>query len=582
MAKEINQPFTVPSIPIAVKTPRSFIRVLTDLYERHSSSDGFWIGVITVACLVVMLPLFLFGIPHGYDLGQHLRLAQAFAEGASVGNFEPSWGALDNYGFGSIAVRIYPPIFDYLWGLVSIVTGEYYASVLITVGFLMLPGSIGIYFWAREYVDQKRAALAAVIYMIVPYHLMQVYQSGLFSEFAAAAVLPFCFLFATRAIEKASPTNVVLLAVSYATLILTHIPSIIIGSLALSVYCLSLIDWKQPAGPIVRLGTSVLLAAAASSFYWLRVVTEFSWVKVTEAENFSGHYNYRQYLFPMIFSSSEEFYWSRLLWLGDIVIVLTFLLVIPAVIAIFAVKMEPRFKRLFLSLLITSGFVLFILSSASSLIWEHAPLLHRIQFSWRFLVAGSVVATLSFALAVPLLWNRFPTSHRVMGYALIIFAGVLFIVNIGEIVLPSAALSRESFNKTYEDLNESEGCNCFWPSWANANAFSNRELVSAQGRAVEVLNWGAESRQFVVSGGAEGTARVATLWYPYWSATIDGSPAEVRPDADGAILLSLPADTAKIDLVFTEPAFLVYAKYASLAVWLTLIASLLFLRSRSR
>lgn len=575
MAEEIDQPFIAHQIHAASDTHKPIVQTLKDLYERSRSSDRFWLGVILVAAALVILPLFTFGVPYGYDLGQHLRMAQTFREGLVAGDLAPSWGALDNYGFGSIAVRIYPPVFDYAWGFLAVFTGDYYVSILLTIAIFTIPGSIGIYYWVREYADHQRSGFAAVCYLIVPYHLMQVYQSGLFSEFAAAAVLPFCFLFATRIIRKRSSPDVIGLAVSYALLILTHIPSIIIGSLALSVYCLALLDWKKPFGTVFRFAVSFVLAAAASSFYWLRVVTEFNWVRVaTEAENFSGHYNFRQYLFPMLFSSNEEIYWSRVMWVADIVIVLTFLLVVPAVIALFTVKMEPHLRRLLIALTATSVFLLFILSSASSIVWEYAPLLHRIQFAWRFLVAGSVISAVAFALSVPLLWKRFQCSRRVMSYAFLIFSGGFLIFSLGEIILPAVPLTGESFASKYRDLNESEGCNCFWPSWGNAKALQEKEAVRASERPVQIVSWECEDRRFSVSDGAKTDARVATFWYPYWSAEVNGSPVEVVPDANGAIVIPIPAEKADVRLSFKEPGFLQIATYLSLIMWVAFFAFL--------
>ena len=143
MAEEITQALT-----LHASQPRnSILRSITQVFDERSSSDRFWIGVIVAAALVVSLPLLAFGIPYGYDLGQHLRLAQAFRNGVLAGSFVPGWGALDNYGLGSIAVRIYPPILDQLWGIMSIVTGEFYFSILFTLTVMMIPGSIGIYFW---------------------------------------------------------------------------------------------------------------------------------------------------------------------------------------------------------------------------------------------------------------------------------------------------------------------------------------------------------------------------------------------------------------------------------------------------
>jgi hypothetical protein len=77
--------------------------------------------------------------------------------------------------------------------------------------------------------------------------------------------------------------------------------------------------------------------------------------------------------------------------------------------------------------------------------------------------------------------------------------------------------------------------------------------VEAGNRAVNVTAWNPEHRTFSVAAGRAAEARVRTFYYPHWTAISDAGILPVRPDKDGALLISLPQNATYVALDFREP-----------------------------
>ena len=71
-------------------------------------------------------------------------------------------------------------------------------------------------------------------------------------------------------------------------------------------------------------------------------------------------------------------------------------------------------------------------------------------------------------------------------------------------------------------------------------------------------------------------ARVATFYYPHWTATVNGRPLATRPGADGALLIVLPPEAAMIDLKFREPTRAKVSMVVSIISWTLLAVLLIF------
>ena len=167
-------------------------------------------------------------------------------------------------------------------------TNDWFDSYRIDCIFWMLLGCVGIYFWAKEFFSPLEATLIATLYAIVPYRLFEVYQAGLFAEFAVSGILPFCFLFLTRSIRRGKIIDVLLLAVACALLILSHIPLMMIGSMSLGFYGLCLIPRRNFLATAFKIFIALALSLSATMFYWLRLVTELNWVRHNQTEYSTG------------------------------------------------------------------------------------------------------------------------------------------------------------------------------------------------------------------------------------------------------------------------------------------------------
>ena len=250
--------------------------------------------LFAIAC-ALMLPMAFWGIPDSYDLPQHIRFANAYLNTFMSGGLIPQWAGNDNFGLGSVGIRFYPPFAYFFLAGTRWLVGTWYDAFWINSLFWMFMGCTGVYLWAREWLKVPQAFLAAVLYAIAPYHTFQIYQAVLFSEFAAAGIIPFCFLFLTRTCRKRDFSNTLLFSMSVALLLLTHIPSSVIGSVSLGVYAILIIDRRRFIASVLRLGIAAAAALAASAFNWIKLVTEMSWVRHnTKDFSSTGFYDYQR------------------------------------------------------------------------------------------------------------------------------------------------------------------------------------------------------------------------------------------------------------------------------------------------
>lgn len=552
---------------------------IQNFIKLHGCKDWFWLVFVGLVTAAVMLPLPLFGIPDGNDLPQHLKFADAFYKAILDGDPFPGWAAETNLGFGSIGIRYYPPVAYYLMAFTQMLTGSWYDTFWINSFFWMFLGCAGVYFWAKEWLSPRQAALTAVLYSIVPYHSSQIYQYLLYAEFAAAGILPFCFLFATRVVRNGRFIDVILFGISYSLLILTHIPLTIIGSTGLAVYIFLLIDWKQSRKTVVNFLIAFALSLSATAFHWLRAVTEVSWVKHNSPQYYAnGYYDFNKYFFPLIYSAGDD-YERKILWHLDVTIIFSILLFLPLIVYLF-LRVEPanenRFpnRKTLYTLSFTGLFSIFILSLPSAFIWNSLTVLQKTQFPWRWLSLTSLVGTIAFAVGITLLISRFQNLKKLFSYAILLLLFCLLLFDFTQNIISAAFVPRDQFETKYTELNREPECVCWWTIWADAGALKQTAKIYAESRNSEITRWDGELREFTVEKGIPGNVRIATFYHPHWKAEVNGSQTEVRKSVDGSILIPVSGEKSSIKLYFREPFKLQIALFVSIMTWVFLFGSL--------
>jgi hypothetical protein len=507
-----------------------------------------------------------------------IRFASALQEAVYAGQFFPGW-ANDNFGFGSIGVRFYPPVALYLLAFTEILVGDWFWALWIDLLFWMFIGCAGVYMFVKEWGTSVHGLIGAITYAVVPQHLNEIFQFFLFAEFAAWGVLPFCFLFVTRVCRNARWADAVWFAMAYSVLILTHIPTTMIATLAFPVYVLAVTDWRKWKTVLSRLIVAIMLTLAATAFRWYVIVTEFDWLAHNDPKWATGYFQFSTWLFPNILHDRELFIYVLSSWLFDISIMLTIALIIPSIVWLL-LKRKAAFgasDRVQFGAIVTGLFALFMLSRPSQFVWEGLSFLQRIQFPWRWLSVLGLMATVAFALSVPRLFERFNNRSRFVAYPALALLVTIILFNITQIIIPSAPIPYAEFDEVEKEVAEEPMFEGWWPTSARPIALENPKLADAATRDVDIIKWEAIDRAFTVQEGNAGNLRVATFYYPHWKATINDAPVRVEHDEGGAILLPLAGDYSKVHLTFEEPFGVKAMRLLSLATWLGICVVLLLL-----
>jgi uncharacterized membrane protein len=232
--------------------------------EKILQNEKFYVLLIALVAVAVISPVLIYGLPYGYDLPHHYQCAMTYYESIMSGDFYPSWSLNRNFGFGGMETRLYPPVSHYALAVFYLLIGDWQIATFLTLSFFTFVGGIGVYLWAREYMPASQAVFAGCIYNLLPYHLTQIYNTFFYAEFIGSCVLPFTFLFISRVCRRGKISDVIGLSVSFAVLILTHLPLTVIGAICFTVYGLSLLKREKIISQISKLAAGSFLGLAAS------------------------------------------------------------------------------------------------------------------------------------------------------------------------------------------------------------------------------------------------------------------------------------------------------------------------------
>lgn len=546
--------------------------------------------ILSLVGLAVMLPAMIHGIPNGGDLINHYRFAQPFYEAMQRGDFAPGWLAESNYGLGDPRFRFYPPGLYYLLCFGRYLTGNWYASTILTFTLLSIVGGLGLYFWSRVYLMRRWALAAGILYIIVPYHLNQFYQASLLSEYAACSVLPFAFAFVARICQSNRGTrDVAGLALSFALLILLHLPLTVIGGLALLIYALLNLERGKVRLTLSKLALGVGLGLAASAFFWVRMIAELHWIQAGQVAP-NSYYDYRvNFLFSPGALENRNTWYANLLALAMLGLFLPALALVKRARgskneagSLKAENKTPGLKAV--AWLFALSFLM--ATALSRPLWSLIPPLQSVQFPWRWLSVTSMAGALLLAASIPRWLEKWRGRSFRPAHLVFVLSVVLSLFFIGyEVVCDCDYLPRSKFETV---LRESRGAISF-NDWLPVGARPFMQVprmnanVEAPPREIRITQWEPERRAFEVAPGAATTARVWTYYYPHWTATSDGQQLRTRAADDGTLLVELPAQATNVTLEFREPERTRRAALVSCLGWFFIALLLIFnLRGRVR
>ncbi|MEO6393547.1 MAG: 6-pyruvoyl-tetrahydropterin synthase-related protein [Pyrinomonadaceae bacterium] len=539
--------------------------------------DRGWKPILLVVAigLLAIIPALIFGSPSNQDLTHHFRLALHFYDSMRTGGLPAGWLASAASGYGDVTPRFYPPALYYLLAGSRLALGNWYNGALFTYAIISIVSALGTYVWAREFLPRGESVCAAALYTFAPYHLNQFYQAFLLAEFAGAAILPFTFAFVHRVCKRGRMGDVAGLAISYALLVLTHLPLTVIGSIALTVYALWCLDKKKLWPTLWKLAAAVGLGLAASASFWTTLVAELSWFggKVTSSDH-STEYGYN-FVFSTVSTDNLNVWWMNILTLA------TLALFLPA-LACGRARLTDNERRGVRGTLVLFLFGLIMTSYLSWPVWRLSQTLQSVQFPWRWLAVASLAGAVLAAAHLSFWLEKARTKARPM--ALLIGGGMAIglAFALAHSVREAEYLPRTAFEERLQAIPSAASYDMWWPIWARSTAMEVTEQVQVPGRQVKVTSWQPLERDFTVPAGAPSDARVALFYYPYWVATAtQGQPLPVRPAPDGTVLISVPAEATTVMLKFREPPRVRVTRVVGVIGWIAIAALCLIGRRKA-
>ncbi|MFV0387510.1 MAG: 6-pyruvoyl-tetrahydropterin synthase-related protein [Pyrinomonadaceae bacterium] len=528
--------------------------------------------IIIFVSIVVILPLAVFGIPDANDMPQHVIFASELKESIANGDLLPNWGASENAGYGSPGIRIYPILGYFPMALSYLLTGSWFDAIWLSFFFWLAISGLGLYRLARIWLPQTAALTASLVYLLIPYHLNQIYITFAYAEFVAAAILPFCFAYAYICVRRSKHTDVLLLVLFLSLLVLSHIPMLLVGSFGLFIFVLAILDYKNPLPGIAKCAAAVACTLALTSFYWVKVLTEMEWINHSQIQYSSGHYQYSSNFFPLMVSSVRKGFLETSFDIGTSVTLLV--LTVGALGLMYAKRRFPNAEIREPWAFFSIGLFAFFMSSfLSTPIWDAISPLQKIQFPFRWMVIGAISTAILTGYLAQLLIDSEAFKNRFISPLLQSIALIFLIFVVFAYFLPSsfAPLTREKIHQQLKYIETQQSFFCWWAIWSSPKALGKHELLTAKNREAIVTKWRPTFRTFSVDAGNAENVRVATFYYPNWKANVNGKPVELTYGVDGAIEVPIPPEFSVVQLTF-EPSHLEsFANTVSVAMLILLV-----------
>jgi hypothetical protein len=538
-------------------------------------------GWVALTALAAVLPLASRGNSCGNDFNFHLLSWMEVARDWREGLLNPHWITAANFGAGEPRLIFYPPLSWVLGGGLVLLFGASAAPIVFS-WICLFAGGIAMARLARAWLPPQVAMAAACVFAANPYALFVVYERTAYGELAAAALLPALLLFA------AGPrVRVPGMAAAFAGIWLADAPAGVIAGYALAWLAVArAVEERGLRGP-ARITGGALLGLGLAGVYLVPAGFEQRWVQAARAIEYPAMSVGENFLFGRLGDADHR----AVLWtVSWIAVVLLAVAAAGWALSRRAAAGGQRFPWRLASFL---PLMLFLLLPWSEWFWRHAPEMRFLQFPWRWLMVGAVVAALFAAGALRGLrrgWLAVAAGGLVAGSIAVCATRfyqscdpedtpaterATFLSGAGmegtdeytpvdgdnsavEQGLPAVRVLRRADAETAGGDEEN-------PAW--------RPDAAAEIRAgITVQNWAPERKAVLVDSPLPGFAVLRLMEYPAWEVWVNGQPVSGLPGrADGLMAVPVGAGTSAIDVRWRTTADVMAGRIVSLLallVWL--------------
>lgn len=514
---------------------------------------------VTALLLSAIFPLLGTRYIPTHDGEYHIIRIVEFSKMLRSGSIFPRWAPDLNSGYGIPIFQFHYPLPNYIGSLVRVVTHDAVYAFQLSAAAAYVFLFAGLTYWLLFFFSQRYAALGAIVGVYTPYVFLDLYIRGSIGEIWALGF----FAFALGCMERKKYTKT---AVCFAAIVLSHNILGMLFGFFLSVYTL----YRKRS--VVYLFAGVLLSA----FFWVPAVLEQKYVVGLNTVNFRDHF---VQLYELLIPS----WGSEFSATGGIGNKMSFQLgLIPIIILVSSVIISRKCTRIeatsplrfFLTWMLL---VILLMFSQSAPIWEILSHIQFIQYPWRLLAFGVPITAFSAAYVFGHVRSQY------WGYALLLSMLVLTYRYSRPVTYEPRDEHYYTSKKNFSDGTSSMG-NSFstvWTSWKKDRPDSS--VTVTNGMVKESTRSFYVNKEFHVQMIQSGQMDIHTLYFPGWTAYIDGNKTDISYKDTGTIRILVPAGSHKVRLKFQDTPVRMVANVISIASFIILsVWSILSVRKARR
>jgi uncharacterized membrane protein YfhO len=490
-----------------------------------------------------------YGAPNGHNIDHNLVWMTNFTSQVAQGDLYPRWLMDMNRGVGSPVFYFYGPLPFHIISPFSLLLSNSPLTQQLAWGewCLIALSGLAFFFYARRHSRTGVALVCGCLYMVLPYHFeINLWQRQDLGEIAIYIWMPLILHYTEKLFD--SKRGQVGLAVTYALLLLSHLPGALLFSICLGTYVLTQISSRESFKALLQVACAAAIGILLAGIYIVPALFSQDYIYSEIWQLF----NFGEWLFPdwkqLMVNPEARAFGERLFLVLGIETVAFAVCLISLLRRRDAIGVRPL-----VGLLVMVVLCWFLMSSWSRFVWEHAPLLAKVQFPWRIAIVidfATALAVLYAAHSLYVLRDRYSAAALAISFTLLI--GTLATSDVIGKLDPFYDATRIAVRDEYVRIGgEAPEYTTAWNP-VNPVKFLRFEVEApeqsqvtfdpAKGN-VAVKRWSPRRIELTVTLAEPDSILVRQFYYPNWRATIDGRKKQaVEPSKQwGLLKLSLPA-----------------------------------------
>lgn len=524
--------------------------------------------------LFAVLPFFRSGFFTFHDSTQVER-AYEMGKALKDGEFPVRWVADLGYGYGYPLFNFYAPLPYYAGGVLNSVGFDSLLSTKAAMVFIILLSGISMYFLAREFFGQDGAVVSGVLYLFAPYHALNIYVRGAFSEYFAYALIPFVFLFLYRIYKNPKFMNIAFFSVAFASVAISHnLTAMMISPFVLLFGLILIIKTKKENRKFI-LGAFVL-GLMLSAFYFLPALLEQRFTNIqgllTGGTDYRNNFVCLNQLWdsPWGFGGSIPGCIDGLSFrLGKLHILLSGLAIILFLYGFIKKKISTEILIVTSISIMLLGISIFLTLSFSKPIWDAIKPMAFFQFPWRFLALATFSSSLLGGTFVYFLKGVFPKSKENIFTFFSIAICLLTVFFYSKLFIPQKYLNVDSSyfeNGSHLRWDISKLSDEYMPSdfiKPSENVLSEPSLF-VPGGEFKTLETKTNLIEYQVKVPVDTWIRAKIAYFPSWKVSIDGKESSYL-DSKRGITFKIPKGEHFVSLSLGETPIERFSDFVSIS-----------------